>query len=379
VLEALAADNQRRIDEQRRPQFSALKTENGQVQISLETDQQADSAAVQAAFCAATQLPFEEGRFRSRSAVAAAKESTGDDSASALAAVKEARRATVRALRHKLASLELGTFEKSIVRMLHGQHFRELKVARRSREGALLTARRKEGSLELRYAIRMLKGTASIDRKTVQDLRKDANAHNAHVALLVSPGDVRGDARQEALNGSLVFLWCGDGLADKFCESHTGVRVVHVELYHIDEAFFVQAKVDGDDAQRRREERHREKEKEKEATDPFGDSTKSSVVEGEQPDNAKQKESLSGERSEGEEPEGSGGPTEAAGGAGDGRRKRKRRRRRRGANRGEPGAQAAPEAGAPSDGASTESVAEEQAAAEATDNGEAQEASEGDA
>ncbi len=365
LLEALAEDNQKRIDQQRRPQFSALKTESGQVQLSLETDSQTEASTLQAAFCAATALPFEGGRFRSQRSLVAAVPVEGDDNSlahTARVSAKEARRALARTLRRKLSELELGTFEKACVRMLHGQHFRELKVAKRSREGALLTARRKEGSIELRYVIRMLKGNHSVERKVVSELRKDVGHYNAHVGLVLSAADVRGDARQEATNGALVFLWCGDGLSEKFCESHTGVRVTHIELFEIDDQFFSQAKLDGDEAQRRREERHREKER-GEPTEQMSHGSAASSTDEAIVLSAEGGPGREGSESTADESEGEGGSAESpesAQGA-EGRRKRKRRRRRRGGNRTEEAAatgavEGDPEAGADEVKASAEPV-----------------------
>jgi ribonuclease E len=364
LLDALAEDNQRRIDANRRPQFSALKTDQGQVQISLETDASSHAVTVQESFCAATGLPFEEGRFRSSKETRSVQPRVeGDEAAlaqTARLAVKDARRTVARSLRKKLSELELGTFEKACVRLLHGQHFRELKVARRAREGALLTARRREGSIELRYAIRMLKGGNSVERRTIQELRKDTAQANAHVGLLLSPGDVRGDARQEATNGTLVFLWCGDGLAEKFCEAHTGVKVTQVELFEIDEAFFVQAKVDGEEAQRRREERHREKERQRPvpgAETSVADETATQAVAADEANAvAVTNESDDTEADdEGESEPGAGETSGSVPGAeGDAarKRKRKRRRRRRGGNRPE-GAIAAPAEGGSASGEAT--------------------------
>ncbi|MFP2964476.1 restriction endonuclease, partial [Myxococcus sp. 1LA] len=174
--------------------------------------------------------------------------------------LKDARRSVARGLRKRLGELDVGTFEKSVVKMMHGLGFRELKVAKRSKEGPLLTARKREGSVELRYAVRMLKGTPGIDRKSVQELRRDLGHYSAQVGLLVSAGDVRGDARTEAqANGSLVMLWCGDALGEKFLEAETAVSVTQVALYEVDEKFFEAAKLDAEEAQKRREERQREK------------------------------------------------------------------------------------------------------------------------
>lgn len=120
----------------------------------------------------------------------------------------------------------------------------------------MLTARRRDGSLELRVAVRVIKGNRPVERRDVQDLRRDLGNYGANLGLICSPGEPRGDAKSEALSGALVMLWCGEGLADKFFEAHVGVNVQTLELYEIDEAFFDRARVDAEDARARREERH---------------------------------------------------------------------------------------------------------------------------
>ncbi|MBJ6762422.1 restriction endonuclease [Myxococcaceae bacterium JPH2] len=263
VLTALLEDNQRRIDAGRRPQYS-LNKETGEVTLERAgMPSEAPPLELQAAFAQALGIPLEGGRpVLSKPSAAATGEAAVDAAliTTVRTALKDARRAVARALRKRLGDLEVGTFEKSVVKMMHGLGFRELKVAKRSKEGPLLTARKREGSVELRYAVRMLKGTPAIDRKTVQELRRDLGHYSAQVGLLVSAGDVRGDARSEAqASGALVMLWCGDALGEKFLEAKTAVTVTQVELYDIDDRFFETAKVDADEAQRRREERKHEK------------------------------------------------------------------------------------------------------------------------
>ncbi len=279
MLEFLASDNQQRVDQNRRPQFSAIRVESGELQLSVDAggavpEGGAGVVELQQAFCAAAQLPFENGRVVLRSqrlragveasapAVASGEGVSADDQTlfqTAKSAVRDARRAMARVFRKKLLELESGTFEKACIRLLHGLHFRELKVARRSKEGPLLTARRKDGSLELRYAIRLLKH-GSVERRTVQELRRDLSHHGAQLGLIIGAGEVRGDARSEATSsGALVMLWCGDALADKFFEAEVGVSVTRVELFDLDEAFFSQAKSDAEEASKRREERHKER------------------------------------------------------------------------------------------------------------------------
>ncbi len=264
VLTALLEDNQRRIDAGRRPQF-AFNNQTSEV-VTLEragAPSEPPPLELQAAFAAALGIPLEGGRpVLGKAAAAGAAEAVVDPAvlATLKTTLKDARRAVARGLRKRLGEADVGTFEKSVVKMMHALHFRELKVAKRSKEGPLLTARKREGSVELRFAVRMLKGTPSIDRKMVQELRRDLGHYSAQVGLLVSAGDVRGDARSEAqASGALVMLWCGDALGEKFLEAKTAVTVTQVELFDIDDRFFEAARLDAEEAQRRREERQREK------------------------------------------------------------------------------------------------------------------------
>ncbi|WP_224241370.1 HTH domain-containing protein [Hyalangium gracile] len=263
VLTALLEDNQRRIDAGRRPQF-AFNNQTSEV-VTLEragSPSEAPPLELQAAFAAALGIPLEDGRPVLGKPAAATGEALVDPAllTTLKTTLKDARRAVARGLRKRLGDADVGTFEKSVVKMMHALHFRELKVAKRSKEGPLLTARKREGSVELRYAVRMLKGTPSIDRKTVQELRRDLGHYSAQVGLLVSAGDVRGDARAEAqASGALVMLWCGDALGEKFLEAKTAVTVTTVELFDVDERFFEAARLDAEEAQKRREERQREK------------------------------------------------------------------------------------------------------------------------
>jgi ribonuclease E len=265
LLTALLEDNQRRIDAGRRPQFS-FSTETGAVTLERAgSPSEAPPLELQAAFAAALGIPLQDGRpvlNRPGAAPVAAPEALADAAllTAARAAVKDARKAVARSLRKRLGELDVGTFEKSVVKMMHALGFRELKVAKRSKEGPLLTARKREGSVDLRYAIRMLKGVPALDRKAVQELRKDLGHYAAQVGLLACAGEARGDARTEAqASGSLVMLWCGDALGEKFLEARSAVSVTTVELFDVDERFFEVAKLEAEEAQKRREERQREK------------------------------------------------------------------------------------------------------------------------
>jgi hypothetical protein len=327
MLTALLEDNQRRIDAGRRPQFS-LSKETGAVSLERAgSPSEAPPLELQAAFAAALGIPLEGGRpVLARAGVAGAPEAQVDAAllTAARTAVKDARKAVARSVRKRLGELDVGTFEKSVVKMMHALGFRELKVAKRSKEGPLLTARKREGSVELRYAIRMLKGTPAIDRKAVQELRKDLGHYSAQVGLLACAGDVRGDARTEAQSiGSLVMLWCGDALGEKFLEAKAAVSVTTVELYDLDERFFEGAKLEAEEAQKRREERQREKQ--------------ARTEEGEEP----AEETGTREPREAEATE-EGGPSSREQRREERRREREERRRARQANAEQPAEVAAP-------------------------------------
>jgi hypothetical protein len=132
-----------------------------------------------------------------------------------------------------------------------------------------MTGRRRDGSLELRYAIRILKGGGGVDRRVVLDCRRDLGQHAAQMGLVLASGDARGEARTEAVaQPALVLLWCGEGLADKFLEAHAGVRVTHAELFEIDPAFFQSAARVAAEVRERREERRRERAELDDGTEP---------------------------------------------------------------------------------------------------------------
>ena len=110
LLTALAEENQRRIDAGRRPNFALDPTGA----LMLEHDD-LPVAEVQSAFARALALSFTDGRILVRqSPAASAPEALADDGLvhGAKSAVREARRATARALRSHLASLDPGPWRR---------------------------------------------------------------------------------------------------------------------------------------------------------------------------------------------------------------------------------------------------------------------------
>jgi ribonuclease E len=370
LLYALVEDNQRRIDAGRRPQFHWRAIEGAEAQVAIDPNSEVPAGEIQAALCKAAEVPFENGRAVLKVREQRSEISTEDAQLfdAARLAVKDARRAQARSFRKLLADLELGALEKALVKLLHTQGFREVRVARRSREGLLLTSRRKDGSLEYRQAVRLLRGNASIERRHVQELRRDLSQVGAQVGLICSAGDVRGDARGDAVGqGAMVQIWGGDALAEKFFEAETGVTAKKMFLYEIDAAFFTQIKIDAEEARLRREERQRERGDEPRALPPEGEAVAAAPA-GDAPGPADaERGDLDGDDAD-EGDEGDEGAEEQGGSAaegalgpdgqpqGSGRRRRRRRRRRRGGGgrpEGAPGG-APGQSAAPAEGASAE-------------------------
>jgi ribonuclease E len=314
LLTALVVENQRRIDGGRVPHFALLP--DG----TLAVDRSGTAPAeLQASFAGALGLPVVDGRVVLAAPKVAEPGAEAALVVAARTAVREARRSVARSLRTHLAALDAGTFERACIKMLHGLSFRELKVVKRGKEGPLLTGRRRDGSLELRYAIRILKGGGGVDRRVVSDCRRDLSHHGAQMGLVLASGDARGESRSEATaQPALVLLWCGEGLADKFLEAHAGVRVTNAELYEVDPAFFQSAARVAAEVRERREERRRER-----AEHDEGD-----AAEGPEPGPAAAGEAA-GEAALHASGEGT-PPGAEADASGDRKRRRRRRRGRRG-------------------------------------------------
>src|SRR5258707_14650247 len=260
LLRTLAEDNQRRLDAGRRAQFCLLPERDALGLEASEGPGTVVSSDVQRPFADKLGVTMEGGRVVFARA-APGPDEIADAVSTVRAAAKDGRRAVARALRRKLSELDFGTFERSVVRCLKALGFHEIRVVKRSREGPLLTTRRRDGSAELRYTVRLLKGQTPVDQRAVQELRRDSGRYGAQLTLLASAADLRGEARSEAQGtaGLPVVLSCGAGLADRFLDAKTAVSTIQVELFEINDRFFSNAQLEAEEAQRRREERTRER------------------------------------------------------------------------------------------------------------------------
>src|SRR5438552_17017707 len=152
----------------------------------------------------------------------------------------EVRRAVVRALRRRVAELDTGAFENLCAALLEKMGMREVRVAKRSKEGPLYLARQRRGVSDLRVAVKLVRGTREIGRPDVQELRKDLAHYSAQMGLVVAPGEAGRDARSEAsaAGQAPVALYCGEALPEEMIALRVGVTVQTVEVPDMDEAFF---------------------------------------------------------------------------------------------------------------------------------------------
>lgn len=248
LVSALREDNRRRQDAGRRPAFAFLP--NGD--ILLEKAAEAPSAELQAAVAYALGMPLAEAR----------REERGPGASRLIAQAMEHRRQIIRLVRRRLADLDAFPFEKAATALLEASGFRDLKVSKRNREGPLVLARKREGLIDLRYAVRVVKAGADIEKDKVDDLRRDMQQYGAQVGMIMSPSEPGRDARQAVQNvgAPLVVLMCGEALAERCLELRMGSTSTSVEVYDLDENFFRRCKERGEEAQRDREARRQGRE-----------------------------------------------------------------------------------------------------------------------
>jgi hypothetical protein len=148
------------------------------------------------------------------------------------------RRAALATLRGRLRACDEPTVEHVAMRLLEKLGFKDLKVAKRGREHVVCTGKRKMGLVDVRHAIRILRGGADAGRRDVTDLRRDIGHYGAQIGIVITPGEAARDARGDAgAAGQLpVMLLCGEALAEAFADA--GVGCVPVIVPEVDEAFF---------------------------------------------------------------------------------------------------------------------------------------------
>jgi len=152
----------------------------------------------------------------------------------------EVRRAVIRALRRRVSELDTSAFENLCAALLDRMGMRDVRVAKRSKEGPLYLARQRRGVSDLRAAVKLVRGGREIGRADVQELRKDLAHYSAQMGLVLSPGEAGRDARSEAsaAGQAPVALYTGEALPEEMIACRVGVTVQTVEVPDLDEAFF---------------------------------------------------------------------------------------------------------------------------------------------
>ena len=152
----------------------------------------------------------------------------------------EVRRAVIRALRRRVSELDTGAFENLCSALLDQMGMRDVRVAKRSKEGPLYLARQRRGVSDLRVAVKLVRGSREIGRADVQELRKDLAHYSAQMGLVLAPGEAGRDARSEAsaAGQAPVALYAGEALPEEMISCRVGVTVQSVEVPDLDEPFF---------------------------------------------------------------------------------------------------------------------------------------------
>lgn len=153
----------------------------------------------------------------------------------------EMRRTALAALRRRLRECDGPTVEYLVARLLDASGLTEVKVAKRGRDSVVFTARRRMGLVDVRHAIRVLRGGADVSKRDVADVRRDVGHYGAQIGMLVSSGEAQREARGEATApGQLpVLLLAGEAFAEAFADAGVACRIVSIP--EADEEFLATA------------------------------------------------------------------------------------------------------------------------------------------
>ena len=226
----LTAENQRREEDGRRPIF-AFHEEEGLVGLHGGPEPATEPQDYPALISQALARMAEDRKAQATPPPAKA-------AGSVERAAEEQRQRAIRQLRKRLLELDTQGLESIVGVMLAEMGYREVKVAKRHKDGALFLTRRRMGLTEVRFAVRVIKGGRDVRREEIAELRKDMASHAAQMGVVVSPSDPTREARNEASQASapLVTLLCADALADQLAERGVGVATRTVRYVDYDEA-----------------------------------------------------------------------------------------------------------------------------------------------
>lgn len=234
LVSAMEAENRRRVEAGRQPVFAIGP--DGEVSLRAAVPGEAPPTELQAAVATALGVPLRPAAPKG----AAKAASCGPGATRVIAQAQEHRRQILRLVRRRLGDLEASAFAEASLQLLREADFRDLRTMKREMNAASFVGRRREGAVDVRYAIQALAGSREVKGDDVQELRREVGRRSAQVGVLVASGEVTREARHEAsLSGApLVALWCGEALAEKYMEHRLGSAMVKVEVWDLDEDFF---------------------------------------------------------------------------------------------------------------------------------------------
>lgn len=152
--------------------------------------------------------------------------------------VADHRERAIRQLRQGLLALDTQGLEALTQNLLETLGYRDVRIAKRHKDGSLFTCRRRMGLTEVRFALRVIRGGKDVRREDVIELRRDMASHSAQMGVLLSPSDATREARSEvgAPGQPLVTLLSADALVEQMIERGLGVTTRTVTVVQFDEA-----------------------------------------------------------------------------------------------------------------------------------------------
>lgn len=152
--------------------------------------------------------------------------------------VADQRQKAIRQLRQGLLVLETQALETLTQNLFELLGYRDVRIAKRHKDGSLFTCRRRMGLTEVRFAVRVIRGGKEVRREDVIELRRDMASHSAQMGVIVSPSDATREARSEAGQPGqpLATLLSADALVEQMIERGLGVTTQTVTVVQFDDA-----------------------------------------------------------------------------------------------------------------------------------------------
>lgn len=230
---ALQEENVRRVEEERSEAFKFY--EGGKVGIFDGPEPIEDGVDEVALVTAAVEKITGEHKPEAPAAAPAIEAAVAASSVEAW--VADQRQKALRQLRQGLLALETQALETLTQNLFENLGYRDVRIAKRHKDGSLFTCRRRMGLTEVRFAVRVIRGGKDVRREDVIELRRDMASHSAQMGVIVSPSDATREARSEAGQPGqpLATLLSADALVEQMIERGLGVSTQTVTVVQFDD------------------------------------------------------------------------------------------------------------------------------------------------